>query len=612
MYINSSNKIIYSDYEKKNNITVDKNLISVLKDNNYPLFFNNIHFIQRYYRQYANQNLINKSINTIYHIANNQGKYYSEVIISKRNGKDRKLHVPCKELKHLQRFILNSLLSWYKPLDCVMGYVKGRGIKENAKVHLNSNYILKLDISDFFGSIHFGKIVNNILPSIYDENLKVLVTNLCMFNGSLPQGAPTSPIISNIVMAKFDEIVSNYCMENNLVYTRYADDMFISSENDFDYKKVLHKIEYLLKKYYSMKLNREKTHYLHDGLKEELCGVIVNEKMQTGKKYRDSIRQEMYYLDKYGVEKHIYALFYDKKIDSVISPLEYYKKLLGKINHVLNINPEDNKFIEYRKKISNYIEQLTPKKENVSQTKKYPKQFDEYFKFSSKLHFDFDNASIEEKVLYNFMNGIDDNEKLYDDVYDEGGVVYKLYSMHGDIDRALLIAEQNYEKYYKLAYEDNNLVATYLLLIYLINQENREEDLVDYWSKRLSSMGIYRGIFIKACELEDVSLLRKSANNKDPKAQLELAIKYYEKNSSQYIKYILASAENNYPKAFEYALNIYLDFRLYEDAFYWAIKGSLTESQYCLETALKLSREYNFSLPDEVKDNIEEYCLDYE
>ena len=611
MYINSNNKIIYSDYEKKNNITVDKNLIRELKDNNYPLFFNNIHFVQKYHRQYGNQKLINKCIKDTYDIANNQKKYYSQVVIPKRNGEDRVLNVPSRELKHLQKYILNNVLSWYEPLDCVMGYVKGKGIKENALMHVNSKYILKLDISDFFGSIHFGKIVNNILPDVYDKNLKVLLANLCMLDGSLPQGAPTSPTISNIVMHKFDEIISKYCKDNNLIYTRYADDMFISSENDFEYKKVIHKIEHLLRKYYSMKLNKDKAHYLHDGLKEELCGVVVNEKVQTSKRYRDSIRQEIHYLDKYGVEKHIYALFYDKKIDSVITPLEYYRKLIGKINHVLNINPEDTKFKEYRTKINKYIDELQPKKEVESDTRRYPAVFNDYFDTKDELHFDYENASVEEKILYNFMNGIhDDDEDLDDEAYEIGAYMHALHQSSSSPNRINIIFKTmavRYSEFYTKAYDENDLWATYMLMVYLVNKKNDDMQLVHYWCERLASFGFYRGLMIKSQDIHDLDLLKKCADNRDPKAQFIYAKNHCPIYSSEYIKYMLACAENNYPPAFFRVARLYMKFELYEEAYYWAIKGSLIEDNDCLELANHLSKEKGYKLPKEVEELLEDY-----
>ena len=609
MYINKENKIIYTEYEKNNGITVDRAMIAYLKENKFPLFYNNIHFIQKYYREYSNQQLINKCIADVYSISNNQNKYYHQVTIPKRNGEDRILNVPNDDLKKIQKYILNRLFVWYEPLDCVMGYVKKRGIKENARIHLKSNYILKLDISDFFGSIHFGKVVNNILPDVYDENLKVLIANLCMLNGSLPQGAPTSPIISNMVMHKFDEIIFNYCKENNLIYTRYADDMFISSKENFDYKKVLHKIEYLLKKYYSMKLNKDKTHYLHDGLKEELCGIISNEKMQVSKKYRDSIRQEIYYLDKYGVEKHIYALYYDNKIERVLSPLEYYQKLLGKIRYVLNINNNDKKFIEYKNKINGYIKGLKPQQEISKTEYKYPEAFKLYLSGFEELHFDEENASLEEIVLHYVMN----NQRINDDFYDEAYDLYRdeiydnfclgyLLAHSGDMDSILRFTKQRYADIYESAYDQNNLLATYLVWIYYSNLA-KDVNLQEYWANRLASKGIYRGQVYLLIDKEGTKSpnIKFYADKKDAFAQFAYG-RYFVKDEENRIKYILSSANNGYIKAFPYACDIYDKYGLAEEEFLLALRGAICENEFCMKKVIELSKKYNYSIPEEVEE----------
>ena len=128
-----------------------------------------------------------------------------------------------------------------------------------------------------------------------------------------------------------------------------------------------------------MELNDDKTIILHNGMKQEICGVIVNEKLNVSKKYRDSIRQEVYYLKKYGPERHIQALYYDKKLEEVITPMEYYQKLLGKINFILSINNKNDEFIKYKELILSYIEELKPKKIKQEKKIRYPEELTDYF-----------------------------------------------------------------------------------------------------------------------------------------------------------------------------------------------------------------------------------------
>lgn len=487
--------MIYTSYEFDRHIRPNYALIQIQKDKSLPFFINHIHFIQKCYHCYEVEGRINMLIHNIYDMANNQKKYYYFKTIKKRNGKDRLLSIPNQDLMHVLKYINHNVLSWYKPLPCVYAYVKHRGIKQNAKCHLKSKYILKLDIKDFFGSIKFGKVVNNILPKdCYEEELRILLANLCMVNGSIPQGAPTSPTLSNIIMHKFDEIMMEYSKEHNLVYTRYADDMVISSKEIFDFKAVIIKVKYLLKKYYEMELNDKKTIILHDGMKEEICGVIVNEKLNVSKKYRDEVRQEVYYLKKHGVENHINYLFYNNKLEKIITPLEYYYKLLGKINFILSINNDTKEFKEYKKLIQSFIEKLKPKKK-VEEKIRYPKELNFFLLRKDKFILaDGECDHIDIMIDQYSLGAVVDDEELLDRIYDcpwperDDDFELDLYEYDCGIcmlydywfekhDSKYLIddifKEENYKFIVKEASE-NIKESVYFLMLYYLNKNDME------------------------------------------------------------------------------------------------------------------------------------------
>ena len=616
MYINKKGMMIYTCYEFDNRIRANYDLIRLQKEKSLPFFINRIHFIQKCYHHYAIDGKINMLIHNVYEMANNQKKYYHFKTIKKRNGKDRLLSIPNDELMHVLKYINHNVLSWYKPLPCVYAYVNDKGIKQNAKCHLNSKYILKLDIKDFFGSIKFGKIVNNILPKdCYEEELRILLANLCMVNGSIPQGSPTSPTLSNIIMHKFDEIMMEYCSKNNLVYTRYADDMVISSKEVFDFKSVISKVKFLLKKYYQMELNDEKTIILHDGMKQEICGVIVNEKLNVSKKYRDDVRGEVYYLKKYGVENHINYLFYNNKLEKIITPLEYYYKLLGKINFILSINKENKEFIEYKKIIKSYIEQLCPKK-TVEEKIRYPKELNFFLLRKDKYIITKENCDYVDIMIDQYANKIQSNEELVEKIYDEYcdfidkegyyglTLLYNAWSENDDINSILDEIEIKFNLNRLILEANNNQKASiYFLMIYYLN--NNEHDLFKYWAYKFKELGNYRGIYLLAQDEDDKKFLKEAADNNISAAQYEYAM-FLGKKEKEYYEYMLSAAENEHVNAMKKAVGIYKSFKLYEEAYRFICKLALREIDEYMELAVEYIEKYNFDISEELEELLSE------
>lgn len=253
----------------------------------------------------------------------------------------------------MQRIILNEFLSEYRISKCATAYHKGSTLVSNAKPHMNKKYILKLDIEDFFGSISYGrvyKMFSNHFPSKYAK----LFAELCCYNDKLVQGAPTSPSISNIIMLDFDNMVESYCKKNNISYTRYCDDITLSS--DFSLNNAYHKIKKELQKT-GFELNKRKTHFVKNTHQQRITGIVVNEKIQTPIEYRKKLRQELYYLYKFGANNVILKNNYTDYISNGATLNEkYINSLLGKINYILQIDPCNSEFIKARKTLQLYKE----------------------------------------------------------------------------------------------------------------------------------------------------------------------------------------------------------------------------------------------------------------
>ena len=288
----------------------------------------------------VDRNLSDKEkIRRLYILSNNIEHYYKKYEIPKRNGGKRVIYEPNYDLKRIQKNILNNVLSGFNVSKYAMAYVEGRSVKDNVLPHVNKKVILKLDIKDFFNSISFMDIYNKVfLEEYFPKQVRTVLTYLCTYNEFLPQGAPTSAYISNLIMRDFDEEIGSFCENNNISYTRYSDDMTFSG--DFDVKKVIYKVKDELKKM-GMQLNYDKIHVIYDNMSQQVTGITVNEKPQVLKTKRRKIRQEVYYIKKYGLKSHLKRL-------NVKDEFSYLRSLLGKINFVLMINGNDFEFIKYR------------------------------------------------------------------------------------------------------------------------------------------------------------------------------------------------------------------------------------------------------------------------
>lgn len=303
-------------------------------------------------------NLINckdkdKYIKTIYSISNNIEKNYKVYKIKKRNGKYRTIYEPNSMLKQIQKQILINILNNKSISKYAKAYHKGISLKDNAIPHINKKIILKLDIKNFFESISFLDVYNACFSIEYfPKSVGFILTYLCTYDNHLTQGSPTSAYISNLIMKEFDEEIGNWCNINDISYTRYSDDMTFSG--NFNPSELIIKIRKMLYKL-GLELNNDKIHIVNKSQSQNVTGIIVNEKLQVNAKYRNKIRQEIYYIKKFGLKSHL------NKCNININKLKYLDKLYGRILYVLQINKFDQEFLKYKK----FIEELKRQYQNI-------------------------------------------------------------------------------------------------------------------------------------------------------------------------------------------------------------------------------------------------------
>lgn len=156
--------------------------------------------------------------------------FYRKFQIPKKNGGTREIAEPLPDLKAVQNWILKNILNYVPVSKYAKAYVKGQSIKSNARFHRNQKILVSMDIKDFFPSIKILDVFNIFHRLGYADNVSWLLAHLCCFNGSLPQGAPTSPYISNIRMIGFDNEMGSFAVTKKWRYTRYADDLTFSAE----------------------------------------------------------------------------------------------------------------------------------------------------------------------------------------------------------------------------------------------------------------------------------------------------------------------------------------------------------------------------------------------
>ncbi|MXY08890.1 MAG: RNA-directed DNA polymerase [Rhodothermaceae bacterium] len=158
---------------------------------------------------------------------------YHNFSITRRNGRKRKISAPNRSLKYIQRIIHETLSKLYWPDTTVHGFVSQRSTITNAKTHLARKYVLNADLKDFFQTITRPRIIARLKVAPYELQppVAVLIGFLATDgDGQLPQGSPCSPVIANIMAASMDTQLKELCKKLRCTYTRYADDLTISTD----------------------------------------------------------------------------------------------------------------------------------------------------------------------------------------------------------------------------------------------------------------------------------------------------------------------------------------------------------------------------------------------
>ena len=160
-------------------------------------------------------------------------KFYRRYNILKSDGSPRENRQPREDLKSIQAWILRNILDKLSTSPYATAYIKEKNIVDNVSPHCNHRYFVSLDLEDFFPSISMRRVANIFHLIGYSKQSSSILSRLCTCKGNLPQGAVTSPALSNIVAAKLDRRIAGYTSKRNITFTRYSDDITLSSDNRY-------------------------------------------------------------------------------------------------------------------------------------------------------------------------------------------------------------------------------------------------------------------------------------------------------------------------------------------------------------------------------------------
>ena len=215
---------------------------------------------------------------------------YRTFEIPKKSGGSRKIEAPVLPLKTLQRLILLFLESVYDAPAQVHGFVKDRSIITNAMSHSNKAHVLNIDIEQFFNSVRQTRV-----RALFNKHLgfsqysSLMLSKLMCHRGCLPMGAPTSPLVTNLIFQRADKRIFAASKKMNVTYTRYADDLSFSCDSVESLHRTKRLIAVIIRQE-GFKVNPKKTRLLHRADCQSVTGLVVNDKVNVLRTYRRTTR----------------------------------------------------------------------------------------------------------------------------------------------------------------------------------------------------------------------------------------------------------------------------------------------------------------------------------
>jgi RNA-directed DNA polymerase len=224
-------------------------------------------------------------------------RYYREFSIKKRN-KNRKIQAPKVALKVIQKWFGTHLAAALPNADYIFGFVPGRSAVAAASKHCNARWVYSVDIKDFFQTTTDDVVKEALVELGYSRKASDLIVPLCCYLDNLAQGAPSSPVLSNLVMKPIDVQLHRIATEKNLTFTRYADDIVFSGIDVFP-EEIKEQIKNIFVDT-CWSLSEKKEHFADStiGQRLKVHGLLVHgDKPRLTKGYRNKIRAYKHLLE---------------------------------------------------------------------------------------------------------------------------------------------------------------------------------------------------------------------------------------------------------------------------------------------------------------------------
>lgn len=247
---------------------------------------------------------------------NKCSRSYKTFTIPKKSGEPRVISAPTHIHKSMLTFANRILQACYDPSDAAMGFIPERSVVDNARRHVDRNYVLNLDMKDFFPSISQARVwaVLQLPPFNMNTDVASAFAGMCCmrvpsadgkkarrYDYVLPQGSPASPMLTNIVCQRLDRRLSGLAKRFGLRYTRYADDITFSSDHnvyagDGEFMTELRRI--IEEQHFT--INESKTRLQKRGSRQEVTGLVVSDKVNVVRKYTRALGSLLYIWERYG------------------------------------------------------------------------------------------------------------------------------------------------------------------------------------------------------------------------------------------------------------------------------------------------------------------------
>ncbi|MBU1809114.1 MAG: trypsin-like peptidase domain-containing protein [Candidatus Omnitrophica bacterium] len=296
--------------------------------------------------------------------------HYKIFFIKKKSGNLRKICAPISSLKIIQQKLAHVLYLIYAAKPSTHGFCPNKSIVTNAQLHIKKKYVFNIDIKDFFPSINFGRVYGmfNGWPYGLPSRVSAVLSKICCNDNELPQGAPTSPIISNMICAKLDSKLQELAKRCNITYSRYADDITFSSTSRLPKEIVEFEIldssvaittgERLrgVLNNNGFEINNEKVRLKYKTNRQEVTGLTVNEITNTKRRYVKQVRAMLNAWEKYGLKKadeEHFNKFNIKQRNPEFKKASFMQIVEGKISFIKMVKGEKSPV--YRKLANRFI-----------------------------------------------------------------------------------------------------------------------------------------------------------------------------------------------------------------------------------------------------------------